>query len=625
MERLIACLSASAERPDPLGILAPPVAGGPQEKARSYGAGGFACRLEGPLDRLDLAVGPRFTTVLHGAVFHRDDDPPVRLGAHGGQSGRSDAQALSDLWADVGPRALDLLRGSFAGLVYDAAERELTFFRDPIGVRPLFYAVRGEEYIFGTEAREVQSHLPERGEVDRGALVGLMLRCHSALDRQSSLRGVLRVPPGCLCRLRRTNNGLRLNLEPYWRPEAVRERPRISEVEACEELRRVLTTAVLRSAWAPRSVVSMSGGLDSTAIWALATDARRQGLLAGREVDCMSVVFPDQDCDESDLIAAVHQHLETRSSALIDGGGLRGFDQLAPRIARELDSPQFPTDYFTFLVAEAGSQLGTGGLITGLCADQLLYRTLEYLGEDLARFRLRSFSTGLVQLARVPNRHYSVRTMLDLPRRVLWHFREGIRGATRRLPQRPVWLADSAWNEFLGRGFQVARGQPTGRRDRWPYRAIERTLRELQLPGEILHREEMLVRRLGLSHEIPFLDRDLVELVLSLPNSVAQASGWNKGLLRRVSSSMLPASIAWRTTRTQFDSLFSVDLMARALPASVASWRLVQNMFVDPNGLDRLATAAHNEWESRGRLIQLWCVELFVRSVGASGRTGADE
>ena len=128
---------------------------------------------------------------------------------------------LSDLWAEIGPRTLDLLRGSFAGLVYDPAERELTFFRDPIGVKPLFYAVRGGDYIVGTEAREVQKYLPERGEVDCEALVGLMLRCPSALDRRSPLRGVLRVPPGCLCRLRRTGSRLQLSVEPYWRPDRI--------------------------------------------------------------------------------------------------------------------------------------------------------------------------------------------------------------------------------------------------------------------------------------------------------------------------------------------------------------------------------------------------------------------
>ena len=506
--------------------------------------------------------------------------------------------------------------------MYDAVEGELTFFRDPIGVKPLFYAVRGNEYVLGTEARDVQSHLPERGEVDREALVGLMLRCPSVVDRRSPLRAVLRVPPGCLCRVERAGGGLSLDIEPYWRPAMIRERPRISEDEACDELRHVLAVAVRRAAWAPRSVVSMSGGLDSTALWALATKAQREGVLADREIESISVVFPGQECDESELIEEVHGSLGTRSAALIDGAGLRGFDRLAREIAGLIDTPQFPTDYFSYLVAEAGSGLGAGCLITGLCSDQLLYRTFDYLGEDLARLRLRSFATGLRHLARVPDRRYVLRALLDLPRRVLWHFRERARGRLRPPRQRPEWLSEAAWRSFVESGFQLAEetSQPG---ERWPRRAIERTLRELQLPGETLHRKEMMARRQGLSLELPFLDRDVVELVLSLPNAVAQASGWNKGLLRRVSDGMLPASIAWRTTRTRFDSLFSTERLARVLPASAEAWNLVQSSVLDPRGLDRIVTGSHNKWDSRGTLVRLYCTELFLDSVTAPGCSGA--
>ena len=102
----------------------------------------------------------------------------------------------------------------------------------------------------------------------------------------------------------------------------------------------------------------MSGGLDSTALWALATEAHRQGVLGEREVDSISVVFPGQECDESGLIGEVHQRLGTHSSALIDGGGPRGFDQLAPEIAGLIDTPQFPTDYFSLLVGESANASG---------------------------------------------------------------------------------------------------------------------------------------------------------------------------------------------------------------------------------------------------------------------------
>ncbi len=55
----------------------------------------------------------------------------------------------------------------------------------------------------------------------------------------------------------------------------------------------------------------------------------------------------------------------------------------------------------------------------------------------------------------------------------------------------------------------------------------------LRLPELLLMRVDKMSMAVGLEARVPFLDHELVELVLSIPESVKPADGELKGLLRR--------------------------------------------------------------------------------------------
>ena len=614
MEHFIAFADLSGRYLDAKSVLspAPAVQGG--AASQEIGSVGYACAVTGSVDLIDVAIGPRFLVILHGAVFLQDE-PPTRIGFRQGPRAVSDAHALKEMWSGEGVRCLHRLRGSFAAVIFDVTESRLWFFRDPIGLKPMFFAPGRGGFVLGTEARAVQRNIPGLRGVDRGVVAGFLLQCSSALDSQSLLSGVQRVPPGCICQLRREQGEVRLNIESYWHPAQIRETWGISLLEAGEQLGNLLTTAVLRATWSERSVVSMSGGLDSTTLWSVAHEAQQRGLLSGKALDSVSIVFPGLGCDESVLINKVHERLGTRPSVLINGVVSEGFREIAPRLAGLLDSPQFPTDYMSYLVAQAGSRLGARTMITGHGSDQLMFRNASYIAEDLARMRLQSFCSGLRDLATVDDRRYKLRVLAGLPRlaaRFAWQI---ARAAPRQPRQRPSWLSLTAWREFLARGFP-ANGRPvTDVKRRQSARVIARAVQRQQLPGELLHRKEMLARTLGLSFEAPFFDRDVLDFLLTLPNSITQAGGWDKGLLRRLAGGLLPPSVAWRNDRTSFEALFPMIQLSSLIPQAGKRWLLTELGLTEPAALDKLVENAHIEWDSRVAVAHLSCAELFVRSV----------
>src|SRR5439155_9676226 len=63
----------------------------------------------------------------------------------------TDGEVVLHLWEDLGREALRLLDGIFALALLDARTGELTLARDPVGVKPLFWAARGPDLWFASE------------------------------------------------------------------------------------------------------------------------------------------------------------------------------------------------------------------------------------------------------------------------------------------------------------------------------------------------------------------------------------------------------------------------------------------------------------------------------------------
>ena len=56
---------------------------------------------------------------------------------------RSDTKVVLEAWRSWGPEALHRFRGMFAFALLDERTGELVLARDPFGIKPLYYLIRG--------------------------------------------------------------------------------------------------------------------------------------------------------------------------------------------------------------------------------------------------------------------------------------------------------------------------------------------------------------------------------------------------------------------------------------------------------------------------------------------------
>jgi asparagine synthase (glutamine-hydrolysing) len=175
---------------------------------------------------------------------------------------QSDTETLVhgyEQWGEELPRHLD---GMFAFGIWDIPRRSLFLARDRTGKKPLFYATSGGRFQFASEIKALfAAGLPV--EVDHDGLAG-MLAYGYAPPPGTLYRQVWQLPPAHQLVL---SADRKPRVTPYWSVDfRPRDRP-VSESEAAEQVRELLTAAVRKRLVADVPIGAfLSGGLDSTIV-----------------------------------------------------------------------------------------------------------------------------------------------------------------------------------------------------------------------------------------------------------------------------------------------------------------------------------------------------------------------
>ncbi len=212
--------------------------------------------LEGGVQPMVSADG-RSALTYNGEVFNfaelagRLDGAKLRT--------RSDTEVVLELVRREGKAALRHLRGMFAFGHYDRSARTLLLARDPLGIKPLYWARVGRFLAFGSELGALR-RLTGLAEVRRDALVSY-LRYSYVPEPDTVFRGIHALEPAHLL----TFDGREVRVEEYWRPRlhasaATSAREAVEEVEAAT---RLATTSDVPVA------SLLSGGIDSAVIAAV--------------------------------------------------------------------------------------------------------------------------------------------------------------------------------------------------------------------------------------------------------------------------------------------------------------------------------------------------------------------
>ncbi len=203
-----------------------------------------------------------------GRVGERESGS-VKDGERGGQG---DASLILEAYLKWGEECLPYLYGDFAFVIFNRETGEVFCGRDPLGVRPLFYSLHDQYFVFGSELRYVLAALPEKPPIRQDYLLDTLMTVKSGKEL-APFENTCRLKPGNFLRADRD----KCNIRQYWQADPQKKIRFGHEEEYIEAFREKLTDAVqARCQGVINLGTELSGGLDSSAICGIAADFARQ-------------------------------------------------------------------------------------------------------------------------------------------------------------------------------------------------------------------------------------------------------------------------------------------------------------------------------------------------------------
>lgn len=446
--------------------------------------------------------------------------------------GSNVAESIAALVARQGTYALDLLRGTFAGVVTDG--RELICFRDHIGGRPLFFRQERDRGFVATEAKQVIAGAGVSRQPDLSAIEMMFYR---GIGPEAAVKGVSRVFYGETVVLIPERQPQR---QRYWRPEEVIETQAMNAADAPEFVAQRIEEAIRRSV-SGSDVVALSGGIDSPTVAAFA--APYHLLKSGRTLGAYTAVYPrHSSVDESRYTKEVASFLSINLESFAPQAGS------LDNIERWVDLADGPWDSLPMATALEGYRLaasmGAKQVLTGTLAEYVFTINRFILGHLLLRRRW----SGLSALLGV--RRAAGRSVLSLTKQLLYEVTPSPLGKLdarvrrRKSTFHPPWVDRTVYG---GPRYVTTLSHPMRRR--W----LEPTVQATRGTTSTQEAIEVCASTAGVVVRTPLADRDLWESFLSLPVEAKFPDLTPKSILRKAMRGRLPNSILDRVDKTVFD------------------------------------------------------------------------
>jgi len=479
----------------------------------------------------------------------------------------SDTEVIVHAYEQWGEQSAARLRGMFALAVIEMPQGRggpaaaVFLARDPLGIKPLYYALGGGGLLFASEVRALLASGCISPQLSDAAVPSYLL-FGSVSEPMTMVEGVLSVPPGHFVKIHAHDPRRIPEPKLYW--NFAREFYQDEDVEtgtayaedfssAASTVRSLLEDAVRGHLVADVPVgVFLSGGLDSTAIAALASHVQKG-------IHTFTVAFPDAEYSEADVARNTAQRLGAEHREMM----LSGSDMEArlDEAVASFDQPSMD-GINTYFVSWAARQAGLKVALSGLGSDELfggytsfrataqvsrlatMARFFPKLARELATFGIKrskvyrgspdafrkAFSAWL-DPSLLPSPYFYTRALFT-PQTVVTHLGDAA----------AVW--DSApWSRWLSEATRQSRRMDRFTRVSW----LE--LRSY-LVNTLLRDTDAMSMHHSLEVRVPFLDGPLVEYVLELPETLKRNPARPKALLVEALKDLLPAEIVNQAKRT---------------------------------------------------------------------------
>lgn len=460
--------------------------------------------------------GGKFVIVYNGEIYNTDELKSELLSAGYVFETTTDTEVILYSYMYWGIDFVSKLNGIFAFAIWDEALERLVLYRDRFGIKPLFYTVKNDVFVFGSEIKALFCHPYVIPSVDTDSFREVFGIGPARTAGNGVFRYVHEIKAGCLAVFDR--NGL--HEECYWELESKKHTD--SYEETLEKVSFLVKDSITRQLVSDVPVCSfLSGGLDSSIVTSVAAAVLAEN---GAKLNTFSFDFrqndvffesnsfqPERDrpyvdemlkhcntnhsyleCDEADLVELLYP--------AVDAKDLPGMADVDASLL-----------YFCRLVKEHNKVV-----LTGECADEIFGGYPWFYRKEL------------VEVDGFPWSH-------DIEARTLFLRKE--------------FVEELELDEYVHARYEESiKNVPvlSGERKK------ERRRREISylnikwFMATLLDRMDRTSMYSGLEARVPYADHRIVEYLFNVPWDMKYRGGVEKSLLREACRELLPESIVNR-------------------------------------------------------------------------------
>ncbi|HWI20776.1 MAG TPA: asparagine synthase (glutamine-hydrolyzing) [Vicinamibacterales bacterium] len=553
-----------------------------------------------PMANEDASIQVVFNGEIYNYLDLRAD-----LVARGHQfRSRSDTETIVHLYEEYGSHCIERLDGMFGLAIWDEPKGVLVLARDRAGKKPLFYHADGKRVLFSSEMKAFLGHPSFNAEIDRDAVAPYFLYGYVPGPR-TWYRGVNQVEPGGVITFDRSGEA---RSRKYWslvypRQSEVRD---VARAEATARVRELVVAAVKRRLMSDVPLGAfLSGGVDSTVVVGVMRE------LGVSPLNTFSIGFEgDASYDETaearrtaERFGAKHTEFRVKPSAI---------DLLDTLIWHHDgafgDSSAMPT----YMVAKLTREHVTVAL-NGDGGDEVFAGYLRFRAAAMAAqipAPLRGLASSLLQAVPAgPNDRH-------------WRSRAARFGKAIGLP---LHERVTRWNSYFDADLEELVGVPNidrlqhirgvmdGMEGRSALSQLLLANFSSYLADDLLVKADRCTMANSLEARSPFLDRELMEYVATLPDHFKLDGSRTKAILRDAFADIIPREID-RRPKTGFgvplDTWFRGELR-----------ELAGDILLSPNAkyrdyisADVVTRTLHRHWSGDGNDGQrLWALITFER------------
>tara|TARA_B110000503_G_C7135421_1_gene408586 strand:+ start:275 stop:2104 length:1830 start_codon:yes stop_codon:yes gene_type:complete len=453
----------------------------------------------------------------------------------------SDTEVLLKSYIEYGEKCVEKFIGMWAFAIWDNKKKILFLSRDIFGEKPLYYYLSEKGFFFGSEIKFIKSLSDNNFKINKEHVYSNLFNGYKSLFKtnRTFYKDIYILENA-------TNISIDLNMHLkknlYWKPK-IKIDNKIDKIEAQHELRRLLTKSLmLRSRSDVPISYCLSGGVDSGILASIASKKLNQN------ISTFSIIDRDDRYNESENINTIIRDINCKNKKIIVKKDNNFLNKLNKLTAYH-DGPVATISYYvhSLLTKEISNQKYKVS-ISGVGADELFTGYYDHYLLHLASIKnKKDFKNNLNYWNRYVNLN--------------------IRNPALKDPYKYIKNPNNRENVYES-NFKLYSFAKQKNKSRFSENYFcnnllkNRMLNELfnEIVPVILKHDDLNSMYNSIENRSPYLDKEIFNFAISLPNDFLINEGYQKKILRDSFKKTLHTKIRKYRVKKGFNSSISSHL-----------------------------------------------------------------